>query len=220
MEPYYERDGITIYHGSCGEVMPRLGKVDLVLTDPPYGLRAWNTSGGQSLDDDGAREASLWDVLPSPELMQLVIDAGEKAIIWGGNYLCGILGMFKAPLVWNKCRRGMHFADGEIAWTNLDGTTRIFDMEIVGNWRAAGQSPSSKRERRMHPTQKPTELMQWCIQRAKLDYSSALVLDPFMGSGSSLIAARNLGLAAIGVELEEKYCEIAAERLSQRVLIV
>lgn len=216
--PYYQSGSVTIYHGDCAEILPTLPTCALVLTDPPYGLRAWNTSGGQSLREDEAEHVEKWDQLPSADLMRLVVNAGKVAIVWGGNYLCGLLGLFPGALVWNKMRRGMHFADGEIAWTNLPGTTRIFDKEIVGNWRAEGETALSGREPRLHPTQKPIELMQWCIQRSRI--KTGVVLDPFMGSGSTLVAARNLGFESIGIEKEERYCEAAAARLSQELLLV
>lgn len=217
MQPYFHEHGVTLYHGDCLEILPELAKADLVLTDPPYGIRKWNSSGGQSLSEAEAEAVNKWDALPSQDLMDAVVDAGRYAIVWGGNYLCGLLGAFRTPLVWDKKIRGMHFAEGEMAWTNFDfGTLRIFEHPIAGNW----GSPLSGKRHREHPTQKPVELMQWCIQKAKLGGKEATVIDPFAGSGTTLEAAQNLGLSAIGIELEERYCEVVAKRFDQGRLFV
>ena len=221
MNPYYQDDHVTLYHGNAADVLPGLPKVNLVLTDPPYGLRAWNTSGGQSLKKEEAVAAGKWDSLPDEALMLAVVNSADYAIIWGGNYLCGILGSFPCALVWNKERRGMHFADGEIAWTNLDSTCRMFDMEIVGKWRSSASTPADKRPKRLHPTQKPDQLMRWCIDRAQRVAKipdNSVIIDPFAGSGSTLRAARSMGYSAIGIELDEKYCEMAARSFDQKSL--
>ena len=211
IEPYYhdEAAGITIYHGDCREILPTLPKVDLVLTDPPYGIGGWSATGGNSLRQDEIDEINGWDVAPSDEVLKLVVSSGRYAIVWGGNYLCGPLGRFRSPLVWDKGMRGMHFADGEMAWTNFDfGTLRILNYGIAR---------SETKGARQHPTQKPIAVMRWCLQQAPDDCQT--VLDPFMGSGTTLRAAKDLGRRAIGIEIEERYCEIAVERLRQAVLL-
>jgi len=215
VKPYYERDGITIYHGNCLDVLPALDKADLVLTDPPYGIRKWNSSGGQSLSEEEAETVNQWDALPSQELLDAVVGAGNVAIIWGGNYLCGLLGPFRTPLIWDKKIRGMHFADGEMAWTNFDfGTLRICELPIAGHWKRKehGARADMPGEERMHPTQKPVALMRWCIVRSK---TTGLVLDPFLGSGSTLVACKAINRPAIGIEMSEEYCEIAAKRIER-----
>jgi DNA modification methylase len=202
--PYYDHAGITIYHGDCREILPQ-ARSDLVLTDPPYGIGSWSATGGNSLREEEVAEINRWDICPDEETLRRVIGAAGYAIIWGGNYMADILGRTRAPLVWDKGIRGMHFADGEIAWTNFDfGTLRIYRLCI-----ASADTKGS----RVHPTQKPLELMQWC-----LGFVDGTVLDPFMGSGTTLVAAKNLGRKAIGIEIEERYCEIAAKRLAQEVL--
>ncbi len=211
MKPYYEENGITIYHGDCREILPTLPKVDLVLTDPPYGLGESNkraiSRGNIARPTDYGD--FTWDESPaSKERILLCRSHAENAIIWGGNY-------FDVPpssgwLVWDKQNGLSDFADCELAWTNLDMAVRIFRFLWNGMLRAGEQRGVP----RVHPTQKPIELMRWCLNFTP---DAQTVLDPFMGSGTTLRAAKDLGRKAIGIEIEEKYCEIAAKRLSQEV---
>lgn len=209
MKPYYEEKGITIYHGDCREILPTIEPVDLVCTDPPYGLD-WKSTGFQQNFKTDWQSAKAWDMKPEDSLIELIKQKGKQWIIWGGNYFAGSLGDCKAPLVWDKQTGANNFADGEMAFTSFQtGTLRIFRHQWCGAFKA-----SERGIRNYHPTQKPVELMKWCIQRAEC---VSVVLDPFMGSGTTLRAAKDLGLRAIGIEIEEKYCEIAAERLRQEV---
>jgi DNA modification methylase len=199
--PYYDKDGITIYHGDCRDILPHLPKVDLVLTDPPYGIGANKMTLG-----NGARKLPRgvhdWDAHP-PDL-SLITQLG-KCIIWGGNYF-GLCGQSKW-LVWDKGTGGNDYADCELAWTNIGGVVRKFFKSWVG---------ANAKERvdsdRFHPTQKPVQLMTWCMSFFP---NAETILDPFMGSGTTLVAAKLLGKKAIGIELEEEYCKIAVERLAQ-----
>jgi DNA modification methylase len=219
MEPYYEHNGIVIYHGDCREVLPTLDSVDLVLTDPPYGLgenrkkvlgraRKSKKVPGAQVHDYGEFE---WDDIPVPiNLLETIIRHGKNAIIFGGNY-------YRLPhsstwLIWDKLMSG-DFAPCEIAWTNLGGAIR----RKIHCWNGIQRLYN---ERRFHPTQKPVDVMAWCIQVADKKSKKRIetILDPFMGSGTTLRAAKDLGRKAIGIEIEEKYCEIAAKRLSQEVL--
>jgi hypothetical protein len=110
-------------------------------------------------------------------------------------------------LVWDKQQTMPSFSDVELAWTNLKGIA-------LKMFRFCGAGLMAVEKDRWHPTQKPIALLQWCLSFVP---EAKTVLDPFMGSGSSLIAAKNRNIAAIGIEIEEKYCEIAAKRLSQEV---
>lgn len=203
--PYYSRDGITIYHGNCADIIGALD-VGVVITDPPYGIGTWSSSGGNSISSDEANSINGWDVVPPPELLRAIVSKSKRSIVWGGNYVCGALGPWRTPLVWDKAIRGMHFADGEIAWTNFDnGSLRIFNLPAAA---------SDARGSRSHPTQKPVALMRWCILQAA---SEGVILDPFMGSGTTLVAAKLDGRNAIGIDINERYCEIAARRLSQGI---
>ena len=206
MEPYYQHEGITIYHGDCREILPTLEPVDLVLTDPPYGIahiwqggfsdkHGWGKALGESfLRNEWDKEA------PSSETITLVCSKAPMVIIWGGNYFN--LPASRGWLVWNKPERGFSMAEAELAWTSRDMVIRVKDL------------PRSEPTRE-HPTQKPLDLMKWCLGFAP---DAQTILDPFMGSGTTLRAAKDLGRKAIGIEIEERYCEIAAKRMAQEVL--
>jgi DNA modification methylase len=209
MMPYYEHDGITIYCANCEDVLP-IDYADLVLTDPPYGIgesSRKNQSRGQKTTptDYGFYN---WDTQPaSDRAIYLARTGGDAAILWGGNF-------FTLPpqskwLVWDKLNSG-DFADCELAWTNLPGAVRIFRHMWNGMLRA-----SERDGPRWHPTQKPIALMKWCLSFVP---DAKLIVDPFCGSGSTLLAAKSTGRRAIGIDIEERYCEIAAKRLSQGVL--
>ena len=204
MKPYYEHAGITIYHGDCREILLTLGPVDLVLTDPPYGIGVTRMTLGNG-NRKVFRGSEAWDD-STPDL-SWVISSGLPAIVWGGNY-------FQLPpsrcwFVWDKGTGSNDFADCELAWTNLDSTVRKYFQSWVG-----ANAKESYDKDRFHPTQKPVGLMKWCLNRL----GDGLILDPFMGSGTTLVAAKNLNRRAIGIEIEERYCEIAAKRLQQEVL--
>jgi hypothetical protein len=149
------------------------------------------------------------DAPPDDELISLIRSCAAHQIIFGGNYFA--LPPSKCWLVWDKLRGDTDFADCELAWTNLDKSVR----RIAYRWNGFLVEPGSK-DVRTHPTQKPLDVMKWAIRQAPATCRS--VLDPFMGSGTTLEAAKALGLSAIGIEREEKYCEIAARRLQQEVM--
>ncbi len=211
MKPYYEHAGITIYHGDCREVMPSLGLVPkasgvVVLTDPPYGLGdLWNGGGGgeKSSWTFAASEAQGWDGTTADTALRMVTDLCVPSIVWGGNYYP--LPCQRRWLVWDK-KQNDEWTTGqaELAWTNLGGTVRVFRMAQC----------EYANEGKDHPTQKPRALISWCFKWLP----DGLALDPFMGSGTTLVAAKSLGRKAIGIEIEERYCEIAAKRLAQEVL--
>lgn len=223
MSPYYEHAGIVIYHADCREVLGGGMAADLLCTDPPYGLKAarkgaFGSGVKRSMSGLVKGKAvakrdygdSHWDDEPcDQELIDMARAACPFQIIFGGNYFH--LPPSKCWLVWDKLRGETDFADGEIAWTNLDRALRIIRFRWNGFLTEPGCSDD-----RVHPTQKPLSVITWAIKKAP--ESCASVLDPFMGSGTTLVAAKNLGRKAIGIEIEEKYCEIAAKRLSQEVL--
>lgn len=212
IKPYYQDDNCTIYHGDCIEMLPELPDVDLVLTDPPYGI-------GESLKNhrsrgvlcEGKNYGNLkWDKNPiNFSLLWCLLRLGKNAISWGGNY-------YPMPanscwLVWDKQNGNNDFADCELAWTNLKKAVRKFSFK----WQGMIQENMKEREVREHPTQKPVPLMRWCIEQAG---DPQTIIDPFMGTGTTLRAAKDLNRKAIGIELEEKYCEIAVQRLKQETL--
>jgi len=217
MKPYYEQSGVAIYHGSALCVLDefdghRAQRFDLLLTDPPYGIgeaAGKNKSRGNIAvaKDYGA---ATWDDRPSHEAISLARRLSRFAIIFGGNYY--ELPPARCWLVWDKDNGANDFADCELAWTNLDKAVR----RLTYRWAGMLQEPGCQREFREHPTQKPEAVMRWALMLAPSEVST--VLDPFMGSGTTLVAAKRLGKQAVGIEREERYCEIAAERLQQDAL--
>jgi site-specific DNA-methyltransferase (adenine-specific) len=200
VKPYYEHGGITIYHGDCREVMPLVRGVDAVVTDPPYGHgEKW--SGGTWAANPIYDRAFEWDAKPiDADLLSLVLAASDRVIVWGGNYYT--LPPSRCWLSWSKSQQMDTMADFELAWTNLDRPSKQF---------VESRNPDGKRE---HPTQKPLSLMQWCLTFVP---GSGVVLDPFMGSGTTLLAAKESNRRAIGIDITEEYCEVAANRLRQDV---
>ena len=199
IEPYYSENGITIYHGDCREILPQLEPVDLVLTDPPYGIgeRMQGGTWGAALKYADFRR---WDVAPDNELLLEIIGKAEHSIVWGSNYFQMMPS--RCWFVWDKQNAVRTMADCELAWTNFDKPSKRFSWPVGTH--AWG-----------HPTEKPLELIKWCMEQSQQAQS---ILDPFMGSGTTLRAAKDLGRKAIGIEIEEKYCEIAVNRLRQEVL--
>ena len=212
--PFYDRDGITIYNADCKQVLPFLGRFDLLLTDPPYGIDADNRrrilSRGKLATPRDYGESD-WDKTPPPSwLLSMAQEIADASILWGGNYYG--LPASSCWLVWDKENGTNDFADCELAWTNMPRAVRKF------RWRWNGmlqEHAGDKKDTRVHPTQKPLALMKWCCS---LLPEAKSVLDPFMGSGTTLVAAKLLGLRAVGIEINEEYCEAAVERLRQGVL--
>lgn len=208
MKPYYSENGITIYNGDCRDILPTIHKVDLVLTDPPYGIgesneRALSRGKLANPRDYGTFD---WDKKPIPQdLFNSVKCCASWACIWGGNYYQ--IDPSSCWLVWDKRNGTNDFADCELAWTNWPKAVRMKSHLWNGMLRKDSET-------RFHPTQKPVDIMKWAIDLAPTSQS---IIDPFMGSGTTLRAAKDLGRKAIGIEIEEKYCEIAAKRLSQEV---
>ena len=203
-----------VYHGEAEQVIPFLPSVDLLLTDPPYGIgeaRKNNKSRSKlALAQDFGSAA--WDDKPvEPWMLQMAIAKARFQIIFGGNYYS--LPPSSCWLVWDKDNGENDFADCELAWTNIPKAVRRLKWRWQGMLQEHG---GIRKEPRWHPTQKPVEVMKWAMAQAPQE--CATVLDPFMGSGTTLVAAKELGKSAIGIEREEKYCEIAVKRLAQEVL--
>lgn len=212
IKPYYQDDYVTLYHGDCRDILPHLEPVDLVLTDPPYGIGeaagANKSRGNLAVAQDYGNDN--WDNEPIPQdlINQLI---NQPAVIFGGNYYA----MPPSPcwLVWNKLNGTTDFADCELAWTNLPGAVRKIDYLWNGCMK-------KRPEQRWHPTQKPLDVMKWCIAQAdtKLKKTVASLLDPFAGAGTTIRAAKDMNRKSIGIEREQKYCDVIVKRLRQEVL--
>jgi len=198
--------------GDCREVLPLLPACDLILTDPPYGIgeAAKNNKSRGVLAQAKDYGKDTWDNEPPPAwVIELMRAKGRWQVLFGGNYYA--LPPATCWLVWDKDNGENDFADCELAWTNLPKAVR----RLRWKWHGMLQQDMSNKEVREHPTQKPLKLIQWCLKWSK---TTGLILDPFMGSGTTLVAAKNLGRRAIGIEIEPKYCEIAVQRLAQKVM--
>lgn len=201
MKPYYQDSHVTIYHGDCREIVPQLGRFDLLLTDPPYGAGyASNPVVGKGKTKSN-HERQTWDN-SRPDL-KFLINISSTSIVWGGNY-------FELPsrrrwLAWIKRDAPPSLSNVELAWTSLDANAKFFDYPIA----------ATNSERIGHPTQKPLALMKWCLCFVP---EAKTILDPFAGSGTTGRAAKDLNKISVLIEIEERYCEIAASRMSQEVL--
>ena len=205
MTPYYETELGKLYHGDCLSIMPELEPVDLVLTDPPYGLTDWNNRGTNKNRPFDSEETQLWDKPITQETIDKIRQFGKHQIIWGANHFLELLSNTKQLYIWDKKLRGMHFNDCEVAWcSQFREASRIFDLHV-----------SSVKENKKHPTQKPIKLFIWCIDKASRAFSVDCVGDPFIGSGTTAIACELLNQRWIGIEISEKYCEIAAKRIQE-----
>ena len=213
--PIYQDAYATIYHGDNQELLAKMPACDLLLTDPPYGIDAARQRNGKTKPDErwaGRQQREYygddWDSEIAPDWMiTLAREKAAEQIIWGGNYYT--LPPARCWLIWDKENGENLYADCEMAWTNLDKPIRRIKYLWSGMRKA-------KPETRHHPTQKPLDVIAWALRQANDDCKT--VLDPWMGSGTTLRAAKDAGMTAIGIERDEKQCEIAAKRLAQEVL--
>ncbi len=227
MKPYYEQDGITIYHGDCREILPRVS-ADVAITDPPYGVglvtKTSDYRNSENFDRGESLQASVLYADDPNEIRALIAEA--------------------MPILFSRVHRAVVFCGPAMLWAypEPDGTGCVFTPNGAGRsawgfqcmhpvlfygkdpWLADGKGsqPNSLKteqpnlERFDHPCPKPEAWMRWAVNRASR--MGETILDPFMGSGTTLVAAKRLSRKAIGIELEEKYCEIAAKRLQQGAL--
>lgn len=193
----------TLYLGDCLEILPTLPKVDAVITDPPYGIGAASRNFANGTNSNPALYGSGWDAQPpSKEKLEMICTHAINSVIWGGNYF-GLRGS-RCWLVWDKCTGENSYADAELAWTSIDGVVKVKRVPWVGA--NAKDTPE-----RVHPTQKPITVMEWSIKQCPSP--AQIILDPFMGSGTTGVACMNLGRKFIGIEIEPKYFDIACERI-------
>lgn len=203
-DPVILHDGrVQLWLGDCREVLPTLGKVDAVVTDPAYGINAARTRNSQKWGWTDF-EVTGWDTQRTPpEVVTMAVAAAKHAIVWGGNYWSDVLPPTSKWLSWDKGQTDFSLADFELAWCSFDGAARRI------------QYPRSLalQDGKQHPTQKPLAVMQWCIE--KLPNGCETILDPFMGSGTTGVAAVKLGRRFIGIEIEPKYFDIAVRRIEE-----
>ena len=194
------------------DCLPRLKKmadksIDLVLTDPPYGIRHARARGANSILRYFTTKS--WDSkIPSTELFFEMLRVGRRHIIWGGNYYAHILPPTNAWFVWYKSNGlpSLQFSDCELAWTSCQTKSLVF------NCRHRGGLKDSKETMVPHPTQKALEVMKWCIELSSKPGDT--ILDPFLGSGTTGVAAKLLGRNFIGIERDPEYMTIAAKRIA------
>lgn len=193
----------TLYLGDARDIIPALGRVDAVVTDPAYGVNAARDRKSQKhgwRDYDGAG----WDKERTPpDLVSMAVQAGKHAIVWGGNYWTDALPRTSKWLSWDKGQTDFSLADFELAWCSFDGAAR----------RITYPRSRALQDGKEHPTQKPIEVMRWCIDQ--LPDGCETILDPFMGSGTTGVAAVKLGKSFIGIELIPHFFEIACRRIEQ-----
>ena len=195
----------TIYLGDCMDILPTLDKVDAVITDPPYGMKrdgkpmSTSSHGGHK-----GYEFLGWDQeAPDRRVFDEIFRLSDVQVIWGGNFFTNYLPPSMGWIFWDKGQR-IAQSDGELAFTNMHKALRVFTL----NRAAIAQDGA------VHPTQKPLALMKWCIEQAG---NPQTILDPFMGSGTTGVAAIQLGRSFIGIERESKYFDIACHRIEQAV---
>jgi len=187
--------GQRLILGDCLEVMPLLGRFDAVVTDPPYGI---------GIADNPVRQKHArkdWDATPvNSEILQAIRAVSSEQIIWGGNYFD--LPPSRGFLVWDKRQpENFSLAMCEQAWWSRDTNAKVFSKSVLGYHKE-------------HPTQKPIALMEWCLGFLP---KAQTILDPFMGSGTTLVACQRLGRNGTGIELDEEYWRIACERVQKAV---
>ena len=204
----------TLYQGDCLAIMPTLGRVDAVVTDPPYGIgesagKAKTRTSGLTAKINGASKYQRdygdknWDAKTCDDEIALAVSLAKYSVVFGGNYYN--LPPTSCWLIWDKLNGETDFADCEMAWTNLPKAVRRLSLLWNGCMRVERHIP------REHPTQKPVAVMEWCI--GHLPAATQTILDPFMGSGTTLVACAKMGRKGIGIELDPEYFDIACRRV-------
>ncbi len=225
MKPYYDHAGITIYHGDCRDILPQIpaGSVDLVLTDPPYGV---GFAGYESHDDSPSGYADfMWPAIEAAE--RTLRQTGLCCVFQSAKYARRWAEWF--PRDWRPIAIPKAFVqmrtslitwatDYALLWELTDAPKgRQGWQPVARDWFYSSDTAIPRGwPERGHPCPRPPDMMRYLV--SILAPPDSLILDPFMGSGTTLVAAKQLGRRAIGIEIEEKYCEIAVKRLAQEVL--
>lgn len=237
MTPYYQDEWATIYHGDCREVLSSIDAAKVV-TDPPYGMGHYEADR-EVLTPDMLRElagrSSGVAVFGYPERLAMLVgrsglDISEWVTWWPTN---GAIKGFNLHGLWKVSEAiaivGRHNMkalrrprEGKIktAYAIDNPHKRVAGFSLAGDvreqdvWRDAAPGLAFQSHRRLHPNEKPISLMTRLIRGMVIDPASEVVMDPFMGSGTTLRAAKDLGIRSIGIEIDERHCETAATRLS------
>ena len=202
-DPWVRKEVIgdcVLLQGDCLEVMPALGRVDAVVTDPPYGIgEHGGAQRSRGRKGYSKHEKKAWDNFrPDESIFPVLARAPRGAIIWGGNYFADLLPPKMGWLYWQK-RMGGDFSDGDLAWTSRDAALKEF-------------TKCPKGMDKTHPCEKPVALMEWCLGFLP---DAETILDPFMGSGTTLVACAKMGRKGIGIELDPDYFDIACRRVEE-----
>lgn len=207
LTPFYQDDLVRLYCGKCESLLPQLEvRAGLCLTDPPYGIN-WNCDYAvwvkPSKKMQGGNKRRSYENIENDEKLidPTFLLKYPTVILWGATYFLDYLGV-GSLLVWHKRSSGF-LADAEAAWMNRGGGVYVYTEAV-----------EKMQNERTHPTQKPVGLMKWCIDKAGGD---GLILDPFAGSGTTLVAAKLLGRPSIGIEMNEKYCQMIVDRLNKPI---
>ena len=189
----------TLYCGSMEDVLPTLGNVAAIVTDPPYGIDADKAGAHSSIRDNPSWARAGWDASRPPTSIIRMLGTYRESAIWGGNYFADLLPASSGWLVWRKpqAETGFSLADVEMCWTNKKFAARTKTFP--------------RRDGNSHPTQKPVSVMAWTIEFI----SSHEIVDPFMGSGTTGVACVNLGRRFIGIEIEPRYFDLACRRIEE-----
>jgi DNA modification methylase len=190
-------------------------KAELLLTDPPYGIDYGGMLKGKG-DGKGGADKNGWKSYDAPDWDKSKPDSGVlqyfcsityNQIIWGGNYFTDDLPPTMGWLIWDKGQRGFSLADGEMAWTSFNNALRIKEYSRA----------IANREERNHPTQKPVEIIKWCLEYADRHSKEEikLILDPYLGSGTTLATMHQLKRKCYGMELDPKYCQVIVDRMKK-----
>lgn len=203
-------EGITLYQGDCRAILPTLARVDAVVTDPPYGINYGSLlrnkgDGRGGADKNGWKSygAPDWDEeRPERALFDSMRAISQEQIIWGGNYYTDYLPPTMQWLIWDKGQTDFSLADFEMAWSSQQKAAR----------RIVYARGKALRDGKEHPTQKPVEVMMWCLQQLP---AAKVILDPFMGSGTTGVAAVKMGRGFVGIEREPLYFDISCRRIAE-----
>ena len=213
---FFETENGILYCADSLEIMKQLSEkiVDVIITDPPYGIQThkmgYTKGGGKKFGNAQVKKTVFTTYEDKPigkEYFDLMFKVSKNQIIWGGNYYIDYLHNTRCMLVWYKRDglRPLSFADCEIAWTSFNRNSMVY------NCRWNGFVRDSREERTGHPNQKALEVFKWCVN--EFSNENDIIMDPFAGSGTTLVACEELNRRWIGIEIDEKYCEIAKQRI-------